>query len=141
MLDTPGLRGCATCAFALRCWLWGVGFGVKREVLDVCSASQLESEWVDLREGSLVYPEPWVAGRVFETFAAAQGGAEMKSLAERLIQVLCYRGFGFISVGLPDRWLRDHHILSNDVRWSGSCHSSTLNRIQTLAVFSHRKCL
>ena len=41
---------------------------------------------------------------MFETFGTAQGGVEMKSLAERLIQVLCCRGVGFKWIEEFDRF-------------------------------------
>ena len=46
---------------------------------------------------------PWVAGRSFETFVAAHGESERKSLAGRLIQVLCCQGVGLSWVGFSDR--------------------------------------
>ena len=46
---------------------------------------------------------PWLAGRVFQTFVAAQAELEMKNLAGRLIQVLCCQGFGLVWVGSSDR--------------------------------------
>ena len=69
-----------------------------------CAANGLEICASHMRRGQLrmaLRLLPWVAERVFETFVPAQEGSEMKSLAGRLIQVLCCKGgriyFGWVA--------------------------------------------
>ena len=72
-----------------------------------CAVSGLVCTCISHEKGPVaVAPRllPWVAGRVIETFGTAQGGAEMRSLAERLIQVLCCRGVGFKWIEEFDRF-------------------------------------
>ena len=92
MRFSPWQEGCGLyrCVELRRLWC-----GAPRCRVSECTVRSMVSKYAcasHMRRGQLrmaLRLLPWVMGRVFETFVAAQGELEMKSLVGRLIQVLC----------------------------------------------------